>query len=242
MLHTLSVMVEYGMAPSQGRLHRDDVYMPMTPMFHVHAWGLPYASTSAGVKQVYPGRYAPDVLLRLIAQEGVTFTHCVPTILQMLLAAPGSKDVDLSKLKIHRGERPPGHFWRLLAGCKARRAIRHPARAGHFRRRDRAAALYGRLVQLSLERANRSLSDRLPDLCDLDRRLVVEKRREHSRKPDCVRDRIERLVGGPYLELFGRETKSGWDCWGNQAGLFDQGATPTRRQPSRLVEAPALLL
>ena len=100
MLHTLSVMVEYGMAPSQGRLHRDDVYMPMTPMFHVHAWGLPYASTSAGVSKVYPGRYAPDVLLRLIAQEGVTFTHCVPTILQMLLAAPGSKDVDLSKLKM----------------------------------------------------------------------------------------------------------------------------------------------
>ena len=49
------------------------------------------------------------------------------------------------------------------------------------------------------------------------RRLVVEKRREHSRKPDCVRERIERLVGGPYLELFGRETKPGWDCWGNEA-------------------------
>jgi hypothetical protein len=42
------------------------------------------------------------------------------------------------------------------------------------------------------------------------RRLVVEKRREHSRKPDCVRDRIERLVAGPYLELFSRETKQGW--------------------------------
>jgi fatty-acyl-CoA synthase len=40
------------------------------------------------------------VLLRLIAQEGVTFTHCVPAILQMLLTAPGSKDVDLSKLKM----------------------------------------------------------------------------------------------------------------------------------------------
>ena len=74
------------------------------------------------------------------------------------------------------------------------------------------------------------------------RRLVVESRREHSRKPECVRDRIERLVGGPYLELFARETKPGWDCWGNQAGLFDQGAAPTRRQPSRLVDAPALLL
>src|SRR5215831_9934272 len=73
------------------------------------------------------------------------------------------------------------------------------------------------------------------------RRLIVERRREHSRKPDCVRERIERLVAGPYLELFARETKQGWDCWGNQAGLFDAGTVETRRQPSRLVESPTLL-
>jgi N6-adenosine-specific RNA methylase IME4 len=73
------------------------------------------------------------------------------------------------------------------------------------------------------------------------RRLVIEKRREHSRKPDCVRDRIERLVAGPYLELFGRETKEGWDCWGNEAGLFDRGVVPTRRQPSRLVNTLQLM-
>ena len=65
------------------------------------------------------------------------------------------------------------------------------------------------------------------------RRLVVEKRREHSRKPDCVRERIERLVAGPYLELFSRETKQGWECWGNQVTLFDNGTVSTRRQPSR---------
>ena len=69
------------------------------------------------------------------------------------------------------------------------------------------------------------------------RRLVVEKRREHSRKPDCIRERIERLVGGPYLELFARETKPGWDCWGDQVALFDRGTVQTRRQPSRLVDA-----
>ena len=102
-LHTLAGLVEYGLAPSQGRFHRDDVYMPMTPMFHVHAWGCPYTATLSGAKQVYPGRYSPDVLLKLIAQEGVTFTHCVPTILQMLLTAPGSKDVDLSRLKMAVG-------------------------------------------------------------------------------------------------------------------------------------------
>ena len=99
-LHTLGIMAEYGCAPSHGRISRDDVYMPLTPMFHVHAWGSPYVHTALGNKQVYPGRYAPDVLLGLIAREGVTSTHCVPTILQMLLSATGSKDVDLSKLKM----------------------------------------------------------------------------------------------------------------------------------------------
>ena len=39
-------------------------------MFHVHAWGLPYAATAAGVKQVYPGRYQPELLLNLIKTRG----------------------------------------------------------------------------------------------------------------------------------------------------------------------------
>ena len=82
-----------------------------------------------------------------------------------------------------------------------------------------------------------------PRRCAKDvRKLVVEPRRERSRKPDCVRERIERLVKGPYLELFARETKPGWDCWGNQAGLFDAGAIATRRQPSRLADATPLQL
>ena len=84
-LHTLCGLVEYGLTPEQGRYHRADVYMPLTPMFHVHAWGCPYTATLAGSKLVFPGRYAPDVLLKLIQTEKVTFTHCVPTILQMLL-------------------------------------------------------------------------------------------------------------------------------------------------------------
>jgi N6-adenosine-specific RNA methylase IME4 len=67
------------------------------------------------------------------------------------------------------------------------------------------------------------------------RKLIIGPRREHSRKPDEVRERIERLVVGPYLELFSRQTKPGWHCWGDQAGLFDQGKVATRRQPSRLI-------
>lgn len=53
-------------------------------------------------------------------------------------------------------------------------------------------------------------------------KLIVEKRREHSRKPAIVRERIEQLVYGPYLELFARETTPGWCCWGDQVGLFDK--------------------
>jgi fatty-acyl-CoA synthase len=99
-LHTLGVLAAFGCAGRQGRLHRDDVYMPITPMFHVHAWGFPFAATLLGIKQVYPGRYAPDVLLGLIKKEGVTFSHCVPTILQMLLTSPVVEDVDLRNWKV----------------------------------------------------------------------------------------------------------------------------------------------
>lgn len=53
------------------------------------------------------------------------------------------------------------------------------------------------------------------------RRLVVSPRREHSRKPAEVATRIETLIDGPYIELFARQSRPGWDCWGNEAGKFD---------------------
>ncbi len=96
-LHTLS-----GLGVMNFRA--EDVYMPITPMFHVHAWGNPFNCTVRGLKQVYPGRYSPDLLVKLFVQEKVTFSHCVPTILQMFLHA--AKDVDL------RG-------WRLIIGGSA---------------------------------------------------------------------------------------------------------------------------
>src|SRR5271154_72267 len=99
-LHVMAELALFGLAAKQGRFHRDDVYMPITPMFHVHAWGFPWAATLAGVKQVYPGRYDPALLIKLIKTEGVTFTHGVPTILQMLLDAAAKANVDLAGLKM----------------------------------------------------------------------------------------------------------------------------------------------
>lgn len=53
-----------------------------------------------GVKQVYPGRYEPDMLCRLIKEEKVSFSHCVPTILQMVLGAPGAQGHDFGGMKM----------------------------------------------------------------------------------------------------------------------------------------------
>ncbi len=100
MLHTLAVAATFGSAPVQGRIHSDDVYMAITPMFHVHAWGMPYLATLLGLKQVYAGRYTPEMLLSLLAKEKVTYSHCVPTILHMLLTHPAAKGVDLSRWKV----------------------------------------------------------------------------------------------------------------------------------------------
>lgn len=99
-LHTLGVATAFGTAPANGRIHTEDVYLPITPMFHVHAWGMPYVATLLGLKQIYCGRYDGALLLKLIRDEHVTLTHCVPTLLHMLLTHPDSPSTDLSHLKM----------------------------------------------------------------------------------------------------------------------------------------------
>lgn len=116
-LHTLAALATFGTAPEQGRLSTADVYMPITPMFHAHAWSFPYALTAIGAKQVYPGRYDAGTLLDLIEREGVTFTHCVATVLQLLLDHPRSAAADLSGVKMLIGGSalPDGLARRALA-------------------------------------------------------------------------------------------------------------------------------
>ncbi|MDU8499644.1 fatty acid--CoA ligase [Pseudomonas syringae] len=99
-LHTMGVAAILGCVDSPRQLGNDDVYMPITPMFHVHAWGIPYVATMLGLKQVYPGRYEPELLVELWRKEKVTFSHCVPTILQMLLNAKSAQDADFGGWKI----------------------------------------------------------------------------------------------------------------------------------------------
>jgi N6-adenosine-specific RNA methylase IME4 len=56
------------------------------------------------------------------------------------------------------------------------------------------------------------------------RKLIISPRREHSRKPDEVYPRIEALCEGPYLEMFARSSRPGWDRWGLDVDLRAIGA------------------
>ena len=82
LLHTLSV----SLLDTDG-LGLNDVILPLVPMFHVNAWGLPFRAPLVGARIVFPNRYMgnPQVVSRLIAQESVTYSVSVPTIWQWLL-------------------------------------------------------------------------------------------------------------------------------------------------------------
>ncbi len=89
-------------AEGQGARY-NDVYMPMTPLFHVHAWCWPYGATMIGLKQVYPGRYLAPRLVDLIEQHKVTLSHGVPAILQMLLKEMAARGRKFDGLKLLLG-------------------------------------------------------------------------------------------------------------------------------------------
>jgi fatty-acyl-CoA synthase len=116
-LHSITAAAVVGGVDSVRLMGTNDVYMPITPMFHVHAWGIPYVATMMGIKQVYPGRYEPDMLVQLWQREKVTFSHCVPTILQMLLGCKAGADIDFRGWKI------------IIGGSSLNRALYDSAKA-----------------------------------------------------------------------------------------------------------------
>ncbi len=92
--HTMATLTPQGIP-----VRDDDVVMPVVPMFHVNAWGLPFTTTAAGAKHVFPGP-APDPadIAGLIENEGVTVTAGVPTVFLGLFDYMEDHDVDLSAL------------------------------------------------------------------------------------------------------------------------------------------------
>jgi fatty-acyl-CoA synthase len=94
-LHSFAVCL----ADSIALCERDTV-LPVVPMFHANAWGLPYAATMVGARQVFPGPApTPAELARLIADEGVTLAAGVPTVWIGVQAALEQGSYDLSRLR-----------------------------------------------------------------------------------------------------------------------------------------------
>ena len=93
--HTVAMMT-----PQALGVDDSDVIMPVVPMFHVNAWGMPFAATAAGAKQVFPGPSPePADIASLIEDEGVTMTAGVPTVWLGLLDYMEENEVDLSSLE-----------------------------------------------------------------------------------------------------------------------------------------------
>ncbi|MFJ8355622.1 long-chain fatty acid--CoA ligase [Bacillus paramycoides] len=83
-----------------GNISEVDTCMPVVPMFHVNAWGLPFASTWFGTKLVLPGpHFTPEILAGLIDREKVTITAGVPTIWIGLLQELEKHPYDISSVK-----------------------------------------------------------------------------------------------------------------------------------------------
>lgn len=102
-LNSITVNAPFGAGVLNPNLGVGDVYMPLTPMFHIHAWGAPYVATMLGLKQVYPGRYEPEMICRLRREHRVTYSHGVPTVLQMLLKGAETTGTDLTGWKMTIG-------------------------------------------------------------------------------------------------------------------------------------------
>jgi fatty-acyl-CoA synthase len=102
-----------------------DTVMPVVPMFHVNAWGLPVTCAMVGARQVLPGpRLDPASLLTAIAEERVTVTAGVPTVWLGMLAAldaePGAHDLSTLRCVIVGGAAPPRA---LMEGLEGRHGI-----------------------------------------------------------------------------------------------------------------------
>lgn len=94
-LHSMALSLADTAATSES-----DVCMPVVPMFHANAWGMPFAATWMGSTQVLPGPYpTPQILAELIESEKVTITAGVPTIWLGLLNELEGKSYNTNSLR-----------------------------------------------------------------------------------------------------------------------------------------------
>ncbi len=99
--HRSTILHAYAAAlPDVMCLSARDSILPVVPMFHVNAWGIPYSAAMVGAKMVFPGPALDGAsVYGLIEAEGVTFAAGVPTVWQMLLNHMGPNALRFSTLQ-----------------------------------------------------------------------------------------------------------------------------------------------
>jgi fatty-acyl-CoA synthase len=114
-LHSLATLTTSGFA-----LTDRDTLMPVVPMFHANAWGLPYSAMMAGASLVMPGPdLSPPALLDLLEQEAVTITAGVPTIWMGMQPLLAGRDLSHLRTVICGGSAVPkalSEAWRAAIG------------------------------------------------------------------------------------------------------------------------------
>ena len=98
--HRSTMLHAYAAAlPDVMRISAQDSVLPVVPMFHVNAWGIPYSAALVGCKLVFPGPSLDGKsVYELIESEGVTFAAGVPTVWQMMLGHMQTNGLKFSKL------------------------------------------------------------------------------------------------------------------------------------------------
>ncbi len=112
-LHTMAAI-----APDAFSIGKNDCILPVVPMFHVNAWGIPYMAAMAGCKLVLAGSQVADpaVLSRLIQDENVTLAAGVPTVWNLLAQYLQENGISLAGLKklVVGGTAMPPHLYRYF--------------------------------------------------------------------------------------------------------------------------------
>lgn len=117
LLASLGILHHLSTHPTGASASSRDVFMPCIPFFHIHGWGTAFFVPYVGAKLVLPGKAGPVEQLRLIRDEGVTWSNMVPTQIHMLLEAADQSGIEsLQGYKILTGGSP-------LPSGLARRAV-----------------------------------------------------------------------------------------------------------------------